>query len=539
MKTAGIYARKSRATEKGDSIDNQIELCKKYLSNLGIENFKVFKDDGFSGKNIDRPAFKELMSECENKTIDCIICYKLDRISRNVSDFSSLINTLEDKNISFISVIEQFDTSSAMGKAMMYICSVFSQLERETISQRVTDNMYYLAENGYWLGGEPPTGFTNLKKSFLDKNGREKTYSILTPKDNELELAKLIFDKYLELRSLSQVEKYMLSNNIKTKRNKDWAKSTLSAILRNPCYVMATDTTFEYFKEQGINCFGTPDEIHGILIYRKNKGTDGKKHPITDWIYTISEHKGIIDSETWLIIQQLMNENSKKAPARGCSHTALLSGLVTCAICGSPMRVAYGQLITGTNKKRFYYMCTMKHNSGGTRCNNKNINGIELDDMVVSKLKEASIDKSLLLDKIDAYKKSLTPLNTENKITDIDKSISANNIMIKNLTTNISLTTDTDILNLLFDKLKSLNITNKNLSSNKEYLSHSANDTNFFINSCDRLINSLIHLHTTIDNLSFSEKKYLINLSIAKINSNGLTGTINILLKQKDILVLD
>ena len=528
MKTAGIYARKSRATEKGDSIDNQIELCKKYLSNLGIDKFKIFIDDGFSGKNIDRPAFKELMKGCENGSIDCIICYKLDRISRNVSDFSSLINTLENKNISFISVIEQFDTSSAMGKAMMYICSVFSQLERETISQRVTDNMYYLAENGYWLGGEPPTGFTNLRQSFIDKNGREKTYSILTPKDNELDLAKLIFDKYLELRSLSQVEKYMLSNNIKTKRNKDWAKSTLSAILRNPCYVMATDKTFEYFKEQGINCFGTPDGIHGILIYRKNKGIAGKKHPITDWIYTISEHKGIIDSETWLIIQHLMNENSKKAPARGCSHTALLSGLVTCAICGSPMRVAYGQLITGTNKKRFYYMCTMKHNSGGTRCNNKNINGIELDNMVVSKLKEASIDKSLLLDKIDSYKKSLTPLNTENKITDIDKSISANSIMIENLTINISQTTDIEILNLLFKKIKTIQNDNKKLNITKETLLTSSDNTLTLISSCDKLIVDLFNLYSKIDNISFIQKKHLINSSISKILANGLTGTINI-----------
>lgn len=531
MKTAGIYARKSKTTEKGDSIDNQIKLCQNYLTNIGIESFKIYKDDGFSGKNTDRPAFRKLMDDCKNGSLDCIICYKLDRISRNVSDFSSLISTLEKKNIYFISVIEQFDTGSAMGKAMMYICSVFSQLERETISQRVTDNMYYLAESGYWLGGEPPTGFTNLRKTFIDKTGKEKTYSILTPKDKEIELVKLIFDKYLELESLSQLEKYMLSNNIKTKRNKDWAKATLSTVLKNPCYVKATKETIEYFEEQGINCFGVPDDLHGILIYRRNKGKDGQKHPITDWIYTISEHEGIIDSSTWLKVQSLLKANAKKAPARGCSHTALLSGLLYCAVCGNPMRVAYGQKINGSNKKRFYYMCTMKHNSGGTRCNNKNINGLELDDMIVTKLKEARIDKLLLLDKIEEYKRSLTYSNTPNKINDIDKSIISNNLMIENLTTNVSLTNDAEILNILFDKIKTLKEENKSLSLNKEQLLSSTDNTQSFISSCNKLINSLLDLHNTIDNLSFSEKKQLINSSINKIFANGLNGNITITLK--------
>ncbi|EOU1136260.1 recombinase family protein [Clostridium perfringens] len=535
MKTAGIYARKSKTTEKGDSIDNQIKLCQNYLTNIGIESFKIYKDDGFSGKNTDRPAFRKLMDDCKNGSLDCIICYKLDRISRNVSDFSSLISTLEKKNIYFISVIEQFDTGSAMGKAMMYICSVFSQLERETISQRVTDNMYYLAESGYWLGGEPPTGFTNLRKTFIDKTGKEKTYSILTPKDKEIELVKLIFDKYLELESLSQLEKYMLSNNIKTKRNKDWAKATLSTVLKNPCYVKATSETIEYFEEQGINCFGVPDDLHGILIYRKNKGKDGQKHPITDWIYTISEHEGIIDSPTWLKVQRLLKANAKKAPARGCSHTALLSGLVYCAICGKPMRVAYGQKISGSTRKRFYYMCTMKHNSGGTRCNNKNINGIELDDMVIAKLKESTIDKSLLIDKIEEYKKSLAPSNISSKLADINKIITSNNIMIENLTNNVSLTTDTEILTLLFNKIKTLKKENQKLTLTHKKILSSPNNTLSLITSCDKLVNILLRFYNVVDNLSFSEKKQLINSSISKILVNGSTGDIIINLKNNNL----
>lgn len=531
LKTAGIYARKSKATEKGDSIDNQIELCKKYLSNIGVDNFKIFKDDGFSGKNTDRPAFKELMNECNIGNLNYVICYKLDRVSRNVSDFSSLINTLENKNISFISVVEQFDTSSAMGKAMMYICSVFSQLERETISQRVTDNMYYLAENGYWLGGEPPTGFTSLRKLFVDKTGKEKSYSILVPKKNEVALVKLIFDKYLEFRSLSKLEKYMLSNNIKTKRNKDWAKSTLSCVLKNPCYIKATQEVFEYFKKQGINCFGVPDQKHGILIYRKNKGKDGKKHPITDWIYAISEHEGIIDSHIWLEVQNLILENSKKAPAMGSSSTALLSGLLYCYTCGKPMRVAYGQIIPNTNKKRFYYMCTMKHNSGGTRCANKNINGLELDKMVVNKLKDIKINKAILLSHIEKYKKMLSQSSVFEKTKKIDKSIKNNDLMINNITTNISMTTDAEILNLLFEKIKYLKNENKMLLQTKRDIELEDNNENTTTKKYNNLINYLSDISIFIDNASFSERKELIQSVVKSISVDGHTSIIKLNLK--------
>ena len=148
MKKAAIYTRKSKFTEKGDSIESQIKLCSKYLDNINIKDYCIYTDEGFSGKNTDRPEFQRMLSDAKAKKFDVIICYKFDRISRNVSDFSNLINKLNELNISFISVVEQFDTNSAICRAMMYLCTVFSQLERETISQRITDNMYSLATKG-------------------------------------------------------------------------------------------------------------------------------------------------------------------------------------------------------------------------------------------------------------------------------------------------------------------------------------------------------------------------------------------------------
>ena len=145
-----IYSRKSRFSASGDSIENQVQLCKEYAARYDYKdaNFIIYEDEGFSGKNTNRPKFTELINDIKNKKIDVLMCYRLDRISRNVSDFSSTLELLEANAVSFISIKEQFDTSTPMGRAMIYIASVFAQLERETIAERVRDNMIELAKNG-------------------------------------------------------------------------------------------------------------------------------------------------------------------------------------------------------------------------------------------------------------------------------------------------------------------------------------------------------------------------------------------------------
>ena len=136
-----IYSRKSKFTGKGESIENQIELCRQYIAmHFGedaAENVLVYEDEGFSGGNLERPQFKKMMKDSQKIAFAAIVVYRLDRISRNIGDFAKLIEDLGDRHIDFISIREQFDTSSPMGRAMMYIASVFSQLERETIAERI------------------------------------------------------------------------------------------------------------------------------------------------------------------------------------------------------------------------------------------------------------------------------------------------------------------------------------------------------------------------------------------------------------------
>lgn len=141
-----IYSRKSKFTGKGESIENQIELCRGAHFGEGFASSAfVYEDEGFSGGNLERPKFKKMMADSREMNFAAIVVYRLDRISRNIGDFAKLIEDLGERGIDFISIREQFDTSSPMGRAMMYIASVFSQLERETIAERIRDNMSELA----------------------------------------------------------------------------------------------------------------------------------------------------------------------------------------------------------------------------------------------------------------------------------------------------------------------------------------------------------------------------------------------------------
>ena len=158
-----IYSRKSRFTGKGESIENQIELCRQYIRlHFGDEaaaRALVYEDEGFSGGNLDRPQFQKMMADAETVKLRAIVVYRLDRISRNIGDFAKLIEQFRSKQIDFTSIKEQFDTSSPMGRAMMYISSVFSRMERETITERIRDNMHELSKTGRWLDRVTPTGY--------------------------------------------------------------------------------------------------------------------------------------------------------------------------------------------------------------------------------------------------------------------------------------------------------------------------------------------------------------------------------------------
>ena len=147
-----IYSRKSKFTGKGESTHNQIEACKRKIEltfeNVDLENdILIYEDEGFTGYNTNRPAFQKMLKDIRDKKIKAIAFYKLDRISRNVSDFSSLVIELDNYDVSFLSATESIENVTPSGRAMMFMISVFAQLERDTIAERIRDNMLELAKN--------------------------------------------------------------------------------------------------------------------------------------------------------------------------------------------------------------------------------------------------------------------------------------------------------------------------------------------------------------------------------------------------------
>lgn len=341
-----VYSRKSKFTGKGESIGNQVELCKEYIrSNFGgqyVDNIVIYEDEGFSGGNLNRPDFKKMMKAARERKFKAIVVYRLDRISRNISDFSTLIEELSRLGIAFISIREQFDTGNPMGRAMMYIASVFSQLERETIAERIRDNMHELAKTGRWLGGTTPTGYTSESVKSVTVDGKSKKACKLKLIPEEAEIVKKIYDLYTETDSLTLTEAELLRQRIKTKTGRDFTRFSVKAILQNPVYLVADEVAYDYFMERQADVFSERsdfDGTRGILAYNRTAQEKGRTTiylPVREWIVSVGQHPGIIPAKTWIAVQESLERNRSKSYRKPRSNEALLTGLLYCR-CGSRM----------------------------------------------------------------------------------------------------------------------------------------------------------------------------------------------------------
>lgn len=471
MKIA-IYSRKSKFTGKGESIGNQIEMCKEYISRHFEDEaeISIYEDEGFTGANTDRPEFKRCIQDINNKKFDILICYRLDRISRNVADFSSTLSLLEKNNCSFISIKEQFDTTTPMGRAMMYIASVFAQLERETIAERIRDNMVQLAKTGRWLGGTTPTGFISTEVISEDNSGKPRKSFMLAPIKDEISIVKLIYEKYLELKSLTQVETYLLQNHIETKNGANFTRFTIRTLLNNPVYATADEAVFNYFDINNYDIYSSKDEfngINGIMAYNKTiqkKNQSNKLRDASEWIIAVGKHDGIIEGYKWVRVQELLEQNKSKTFRKVRNQDALLSGVLRCSKCGSYMRPKMGRTLKdGTNM--FYYLCELKEASKRVRCDCNNAPGPKLDKAIIEFLKEQSAKKSNVRNKTTGIKVTLTEQadQIENEITLIKQKINDNDASIKNLVSTLSLSQNTAAGKYIVEQINKLDNDNASL----------------------------------------------------------------------------
>lgn len=162
-----IYARQSVDKKDSISIETQIELCRGCCDTN--DDILVYTDKGYSGSNTERPGLKEMMRNIQAGIINKVVVYKLDRISRSLPDFVRMMEEFDKKQCDFVSRSEAFDTSTPLGKAMIQICMIFAQLERENIIQRIRDAYSSRSKEGFYMGGRVPYGF-RLKVPKLMEN---------------------------------------------------------------------------------------------------------------------------------------------------------------------------------------------------------------------------------------------------------------------------------------------------------------------------------------------------------------------------------
>ena len=224
-----IYARQSVDKKDSISIESQIEFCKYELKG---GNCKEYTDKGYSGKNTDRPKFQELVRDIKRGLIAKVVVYKLDRISRSILDFANMMELFQQYNVEFVSSTEKFDTSTPMGRAMLNICIVFAQLERETIQKRVTDAYYSRSQRGFKMGGKAPYGFHTEP---IKMDGINTKKLVVNP--DEAANIRLMFEMYAQpTTSYGDITRHFAEQGILF-NGKELIRPTLAQMLRNPVYV--------------------------------------------------------------------------------------------------------------------------------------------------------------------------------------------------------------------------------------------------------------------------------------------------------------
>lgn len=368
----GIYCRKSVLTDKGESVENQLEMCRDYIhSRFGMENkIVIYEDEGYSGKNTARPMFIKLTADIKDKKLDYVVCYRLDRMSRSVSDFSALVEMMNRNKTGFICIKEEFDTSKPMGKAMMYIASVFSQLERETIGERVRDNMLMLAKNGRWLGGNTPMGYDSVKEHYTCGDGRTK-YACFLKHNEDMARVKKIFDVFIKTGSPTKTADIINSMGMRTKNGLKFTALAVKDIISNPVYCTADKEAFNYFENKGIKVNGDISK-NGLISYNKNNGKNV--------ILAVGKHRPAIEGILWVEAQNILRESGviQRGLIRG---EALASGSVICGKCGERMYA-----VKRSGNRGFDYICRGKRKKKACTC--KNLNGNRADEQIKMYLRE-------------------------------------------------------------------------------------------------------------------------------------------------------
>jgi site-specific DNA recombinase len=356
-----IYTRKS--TEEGleqefNSLDAQREAGELYIKSQKHEGWECldtkYDDGGFTGANMERPGLRRLLADIAAGKIDCVVVYKVDRLSRSLLDFAKIIEVFDRHQVTFVSVTQSFNTASSMGRLTLNVLLSFAQFERDMISERTRDKMRAARRKGRWVGGKPILGY-NVVNSKLVIEALESLR------------VQQIFDLYLDLKSTLQVARVL---NERGWRTKEWTtkkgrtigggefnKNKVTAVLTNATYI-------------------------GMIEY------EGQLHP--------GIQEAIIKRDVFDRAQEILKQNSRmKKSLNRCKHNALLQGLLRCAACNCGMSHSYTK--KGSTLYR-YYVCHKAQKQGWASCPSPSLPADQIENFVIDQIRCVGQDPSVVRD---------------------------------------------------------------------------------------------------------------------------------------------
>ncbi|MGE3779011.1 MAG: recombinase family protein [Pirellulaceae bacterium] len=357
-----VYTRKSN--EEGldqdfNTLDAQRESAEAYIASQKAEGWTClpdrYDDGGFTGGNMDRPALRRLMQDIEAGKVDVVIVYKVDRLSRSLLDFAKIMEVFDKYNVAFVSVTQQFNTSTPMGRLVLNVLLSFAQFEREIIGERIRDKIAAQRRKGKWAGGYPVLGYD------VDRTNRSPK---LIVNADEAARVRAIFNLYLELGSILRVAEEL--------QNRGW-------------------TNKQWITKKGGVKGGRPFENGSVYCLLTNPIYIGKVKHKTD-LYD-GEHESLITLDVFQKVQQQLHYNGRTGGARLRNrYGALLRGLLFCKACGRTMVHTF----TSRGPRRYrYYTCTHAIHGGRHKCPSGSLPASEIEQVVVEQIHCISKDATL------------------------------------------------------------------------------------------------------------------------------------------------
>jgi site-specific DNA recombinase len=364
-----IYTRKS--TEEGleqefNSLDAQREAGEAFIKSQQQEGWEClperYDDGGFTGGNMERPALQRLMSDIAAGQIQCVVVYKVDRLSRSLLDFARMMETFENHQIAFVSVTQQFNTASSMGRLVLNVLLSFAQFEREIISERTRDKIAATRRKGKWSGGAPILGYD------LDPRGGR-----LLVNEPEAERVRTIFALYLDFGSLLPVMQELA--------RRGWV---------NKCWIT----------RKGLSHGGqgfTRTSLHSLLTNVLYSGRIGYK----DEVYP-GEQPALVEANIWQRVQDRLARNRRLGGDRVSNQFgALLLGLIRCRPCGCSMSPSFS---ARRHKRHRYYTCASSQRRGRGTCPSPSLPAGELERYVVEQIHALECNPEMLPEALPALR---------------------------------------------------------------------------------------------------------------------------------------